>query len=303
MFRHPLFFMRTAILLLLLLIADIGTTQSQSDRYVIASIKESVCFLASDSLKGRAAGSEGERCAADYIFAHFKEIEHCKVSRQPFHFVHDSIKYKSQNIIGFIDKNCTETILICAHYDHIGMGGELSLNGGLKAIHNGADDNASGVALLLDIARNLTFSDIKCNVLLLASSGHELGLYGSRYFVEHTPKKYNKIVYMINVDMVGRMDKDSTLYYDCDSTQLKPLEIYGLTYNKLHLKKSTMDRIDLLDSKWYVQRGIPCITLSTGMHLDYHKSTDDAEYINFNGIALTEQFVVDYLKVLGYIKQ
>jgi len=271
------------------------TAQVLSDSSRLAYVKDVVTYLASDSLEGRGFGSKGERLAANYIFTKFKENKRCNVVRQPFVIKIDSNIYNSQNILCFVNNGAPKTVIIMAHYDHLGWGGLLSKSNGTVAIHNGADDNASGVALVLDLARTLSRIKTKCNYLFVAFSGHELGLFGSKYFSEHISSKYKKIVLTINLDMVGRMDGDRSFYYDCTSGS-EVVETDSTYLNiGLKIRKSPHDRILVLDSKWFALKKIPGITLTTGMHNDYHKISDDAQYINFVGMLKIEKFILKYL--------
>jgi Zn-dependent M28 family amino/carboxypeptidase len=112
-----------------------------------------------------------------------------------------------RNVLGFIDNHQPSTIVIGAHYDHLGYGNEGSLHRGEKMIHNGADDNASGVVSLLLLAEKLMGRKTSNNYLFLAFSGEEKGLYGSNYLQKIRPLISVKVNYMINLDMVGRLMK------------------------------------------------------------------------------------------------
>ena len=121
-------------------------------------------------------------------------------------------KRTGRNIIGYLDNGSASTVVIGAHYDHLGYGEDSNglYRGAEKLIFNGADDNASGVAAMIELARLLKTSSLRSNnYLFIAFSGEELGLFGSKYFVEHPTVDLAKVNYMINLDMVGRL-KDST---------------------------------------------------------------------------------------------
>ena len=166
-------------------------------------IKTDVAFLASDELEGRQTGTEGEKKAAVYISKRFKELElepkGTQNYLQPFTFKpktnpHDQVKFDvngdgtitGNNVVGYINNRAKNTVIIGAHYDHLGFGGEGSLyRDSIKAIHNGADDNASGVAILLNLAAKLKDKNTKNNYLFMAFSGEEMGLLGSNYFVKN----------------------------------------------------------------------------------------------------------------------
>src|SRR6267154_5584955 len=182
-------------------------------------IKQHIRILAADSMQGRGAGSPGESMAASYIEKQFKKIKLSPMDEertylQSFPFkggVHGTgTEGTAHNIIGYLDNGAANTIIIGAHYDHLGLGengSSLDANPQGK-IHNGADDNASGVAGLIELARYFERNKKKenYNFLFIAFSGEELGLFGSKYFTEHPSIDLTNVNYMINLDMIGRLD-------------------------------------------------------------------------------------------------
>lgn len=145
--------------------------------------------LASDSLQGREGGTFYEQVAAKFILEEFSSIPNCRAKLQSFRFTKDSMRSKSQNIIAYFDHHAPKTLLLSAHYDHIGLGGDLSMSQGVHAVHNGADDNASGVALMLGLAKALSAECKTYNLLFVSYGAHEKGLYGSSNFFNKA-KKY-----------------------------------------------------------------------------------------------------------------
>lgn len=255
-----------------------------------------VSHLASDFYKGRGGGTKEEALAAAYIAREFSTIKGVKIKIQPFNFIFKDSTYHSQNVLAFLNNRQAETIIFSAHYDHIGMGGELSLNHVVNQVHNGADDNASGVALILSLAQSLSQEKTPYNYLFIAYGAHEIGLFGSAYFAQNQAKKHKKINRVINFDMVGRLSSENKVYYDC-SNHLTA-EFDSLKTVTLNVVKSNTDRINTLDTKWLVMQNIPSVTFSTGRHLDYHKTTDDVEHINFDGMAKIKAFLLDWLKTI-----
>ncbi len=198
------------------------------------------------------------------------------------------------NVIGFIDNGAANTIILGAHYDHLGYGEDHnSLFTGTKPqIHNGADDNASGTAALIEISKLLRASKLKNNNYLFVSfSGEELGLFGSKYFIEHSPVNLSSANYMINMDMVGRLN---------DSTHGLNIGGYGTSpvWGQLLSEKDKFFTIKFdssgsgpSDHTSFYRKDIPVLFFFTGVHGDYHKPTDDADKINYNG----ELMVVKYI--------
>lgn len=275
-------------------------------------IKDDVTFLASDALEGRQTGTEGEKKAGKYISKRFKELglqpKGSQNYLQPFSFrpktnPHDEVKFDingdgtitGNNVVGFLDNKAENTIIIGAHYDHLGFGGEGSLyRDSIKAIHNGADDNASGVAVLLNLAAKLKIKNTNNNYLFMAFSGEEMGLLGSNYFVKNPTIDIKKISYMINMDMVGRMKKDSSL------------AVYGTGTSPIfkQVLKSHNDNFRLVqqesgvgpsDHTSFYLADIPVLHFFTGQHEDYHKPGDDSEKLNYDGMHLIADYIFNII--------
>ncbi|UOY08902.1 M20/M25/M40 family metallo-hydrolase [Muricauda sp. SCSIO 64092] len=265
------------------------------------SLKEDVAFLASDALKGRATGSTDEIEAATYLAKRLESMGYdskggagtyfqtftFKNKRDP----HQEIQYVSAgdstitgtNVMGFWDNKAEKTIVLGAHYDHLGMGGEGSLYRGEPEIHNGADDNASGVAAILKLAHHLKDSLTATNIMVQFYSGEELGLLGSNYFCKNPTIDLEKVSYMINLDMVGRLREDKTLSISGVGTS--PIWKQTLNANnngfKLVLNESGVGPSD--HTSFYLQ-DIPALHFFTGQHEDYHRPTDDADKLNYDGM-------------------
>lgn len=201
------------------------------------------------------------------------------------------------NVIGYIDNRAATTVILGAHYDHLGYGedGNSMLRTGEKLIHNGADDNASGTAALIELARILKASKAKHNnYLFIAFSGEELGLFGSKYFADHPTIDLTTANYMINMDMVGRLN---------DSTKVLTVGGYGTSpqwatvINPQDKKLPFVIKIDSSgvgpsDHTSFYKKDIPVLFFFTGQHKDYHRPTDDADKINYTG----ELKVVEYIR-------
>lgn len=261
-----------------------SVSAQEMDPLAYANMKSAVEYLASDSLMGRGVGSVYEKRAADYIASTLKRSGY-KVKQQKFSFEFDSLEYNSQNVIGFKNNHKDSTILITAHYDHLGLGQYKAVSQSGQ-IHNGADDNASGVAILLQLADDFHDSIQNYNLLFVSYSGHELGLFGSKYFSEHVRSKYSKIALALNMDMVGRMDDEYTCYFE--SKHLNFESLVNVREN-VKWKLSTKERLTILDSKWLSEKGVPSFTISTGIHLDYHRYSDDIQYMNWDGMERIHQ--------------
>jgi len=200
------------------------------------------------------------------------------------------------NVIGYISNNAANTIVIGAHYDHLGYGGDESLYRGEPKIHNGADDNASGTAALIEIARYLKSADYKNNnYLFIAFSGEEKGLLGSNYFVKHPTIPLESINYMFNMDMVGRLKtEDPTLLVNGVGTSSAwKISMDYLKVDSLKIK-TTESGVGPSDHTSFYLKNIPVLHFFSGTHSDYHKPSDDEPLINYPG----EYRILNYMTQL-----
>lgn len=188
-----------------------------------------------------------------------------------------------------------EYVVVGAHYDHLGMGGpgSSSRRPDTLAVHNGADDNASGVSVLLEIAGKLKKNQdqLKRSVLLVAFGAEEMGLLGSKYFVNHPPVPLEKMEAMINLDMVGRLDTIRGIQIGGSGTSLEGDSLIRHT-NQDTKFKLTMNREGNgpSDHASFYGRNIPVFFITTGAHADYHTPDDDLDRINFTGMEAVAAF-------------
>jgi Peptidase family M28/PDZ domain len=212
------------------------------------------------------------------------------------------------NVIGYIDNGAATIVILGAHFDHLGYGedGNSMLRTGEHLIHNGADDNASGIAALIELARKLKTSNAKNNnYLFIAFSGEELGLFGSKYFTEHSTIDLKNVDYMINMDMVGRLN-DSTKVVTIGGYGTSPTWGEVFSANKLSEKNKTslVFKYDSSgtgpsDHTSFYRKDIPVLFYFTGLHSDYHKPTDDADKINYNGEVVIIQQIYNVIESLN----
>ena len=185
-----------------------------------------------------------------------------------------------------------ESVVVGAHYDHLGWGDRHFAMDSVHAIHYGADDNASGVAGLLELAEYFASNrkPLKRSIIFIAFSGEEEGLFGSDYFVEHPLVPFKNVVAMLNMDMIGRME-DSTLILEGTGTSPAWKEIIPALEgaNTFHLKMNKSGRGPSDHEKFYF-KNLPVLFFFTGFHPDYHKATDTKEKINTTGEAKIVNF-------------
>lgn len=202
---------------------------------------------------------------------------------------------QGRNIVGYVDNGGDQTIVFGAHYDHLGYGedGNSMIRTGEKLIHNGADDNASGTAALIELARMLKKTKgAKDNYLFIAFSGEELGLYGSKYYVENPVVPATKVNYMINMDMVGRLnDSSKTITIGGYGTSPSWSTLLASVKNPGFSIKFDSSGTGPSDHTSFYRKDIPVLFFFTGLHGDYHRPSDDAMKINYEG----ELMIVKYI--------
>lgn len=276
-------------------------------------IIEDVSFLADDKLEGRGTGTEGEKKAAEYIAERFKSIglegHGTNGYFQDFTFKpktdpHSEVKFTEtnsdstitgRNILAFLDNNASQTIVIGAHYDHLGYGNDGSLyRGEEKAVHNGADDNASGVAVMLNLASRLKETNKGNNYLFMAFSGEEMGLLGSNYFVKNATIATDSINYMLNMDMVGRLKADSTLAVYGTGTSPIFKQVVTAT-NEVFKIVEHESGVGPSDHTSFYLNDIPVLHFFTGQHEDYHRPSDDSDKLNYAGMELISDFIYNII--------
>src|SRR5574343_408774 len=284
----------------------------ESDAAEIAqpkSLKKHISYLSSDELQGRLTGSVGEKKAAEYIVKEFKALGlkpyanksylqtfNYKVKVNP-HSTNaaDDKSNSGTNVIAYLDNKASKTIVIGAHYDHLGLNehNHSTKPNATGEIHNGADDNASGVAGVLELARMFSQNKTKENVnyIFALFSGEEDGLIGSKHMAETLKTLYPNVVTMINMDMIGRLDKDKSLVVGGIGTAPDFSNI--VTKNKPAGFNVTLDNTGQgpSDHTSFYLKDIPVLYFFTGTHDDYHKPSDDEDKINYYGV----RNIVDYV--------
>ena len=201
----------------------------------------------------------------------------------------------AHNVVGLIDNHATHTIILGAHLDHLGYNQDkhgLDLN---NYVHNGADDNASGTAALIELAKSLIKKAPKNNnYLIIHFSGEELGLLGSKYWLDH-PTYNGNFNYMINMDMVGRYDTARKLTIGGFGTSSKWAEILAKTPTPL-LTHYDSAGTGPSDHASFYRKDMPVLFMFTGSHTDYHKATDDWDKVNYEGEKEIVRLVQNILK-------
>ncbi len=285
------------------------------------NLRKHVEYLASDALEGRRTGEPGAATAAGYIVNAFAKIKLKPGVRMP----NGKLNYmqtfpgkaaspdkpvSGYNVIGILEgrdkvlKN--EAIVIGAHYDHLGKGGEGSLAPNSTEVHHGADDNASGTSAIFELARQ--FAKAKSNkrtIIFIAFSGEEEGLFGSKYYTNNPVFPIENTIAMFNLDMVGRL-KDGKLSIGGIGTASEWNQLVkrkneimvdgpsGNTVGNHFTLQLTEDGFGPSDHASFYMKKVPVLFFFTGTHLDYHKPSDTAEKINYEG----EVKIISYVSSL-----
>lgn len=264
-----------------------------------SAVRRDIAYLASDALQGRATGTPGNDSAAAYIARRYAALGLRPLSTdyvQPF-VAHPLARMRTARVAGLRTQNVMallpgrdpalrgQYIVLGAHFDHLGRSTEGALDPDLpNAVRKGADDNASGTAAVLELARLLAARPPRRSVIFANFSGEELGLLGSAYWVEHSPVPLDSIVAMLNFDMVGRLRGDTLLVLGASSGK-EFRALLDSTPTALHVVAPPGDGYGPSDQSSFFAKDIPVMQFFTNLHADYHRASDVAEKINAGGEA------------------
>jgi Zn-dependent M28 family amino/carboxypeptidase len=302
---------------LLGVLAAVSVAGAQAQQINEAELRTHIEYLASDKLGGREPGTKGEKLAYTYIQKQFKAygllpkgekgyLQHFtyKTMMSPHDTVAKGKEKNGTNVIGFLDNGAEYTIVIGGHYDHLGQhehGSSLDREKQKGVIHNGADDNASGTAGVLALAKYFAGNNVreKTNFLFMCYSAEEDGLIGSKYFTSHPTMELSKISCMINMDMVGRLN-DSTKKVMVFGVGTSPAytDVFASVRTPLTLSYDSSG-VGPSDQTSFYLKNIPVLHFFSGQHTDYHKSTDDADKINYAGEKLILELIADIATTLS----
>ncbi|HUP20959.1 MAG TPA: M20/M25/M40 family metallo-hydrolase [Gemmatimonadota bacterium] len=297
-----------------------------------AEICATIAVLAHDSLAGRAAGTPEGAAAAEWIADRFAELGllapeggHLqsfafprRLARDPHAEVaaraagseeaSDAETAVTANVVGIVrgfDPALSgQAVVIGAHYDHLGRAGEPgervagSLDPGSDAVHNGADDNASGVAGLLELAGRFAADPPGRTVVFLAFGAEEPGILGSRHWVRNPLWPLDRTVAMVNLDMIGRMRERLTVY-GTGTSEIWPALLDSLEAAGAPPIQRVPDGIGPSDHAAFYPEGVPVIALFTGTHEDYHRPTDDVELVHADGAARVVEFAAALVEAIA----
>ena len=253
----------------------------------------SIEYLASEELKGRGLGTKEIDQAADYIAQAFKEAGLKSFTEDYYqNFTHKFDKkgeLKLKNVVGYIEGTDAKLkdypVVISAHYDHLGLGWPDVRKGNEGKIHYGADDNASGVAIMLELARTMSKSKPKRSIVFLACTAEEAGLIGSRYFVAHSKDYFKGEIFAnVNLDTDGSLfDKKLMVLNGNSATEWKFI-FMGTDYTTGVKSEVITQELDASDQVAFIEKGIPAVQLFTGATEHYHRPSDTYKTIDGKGL-------------------
>ncbi len=265
------------------------------------AIRQTVGVLASDALEGRQAGSRGGQAAAAFLVTELK-----KTALEPAgtYQWYQEFGNNCRNILakktGSDPALREEVILLGAHFDHVGYGNVNNSRGGVGQIHNGADDNASGTSLLLSMARALdAHPPLRRTVIIAFWDSEENGLIGSTHWMNSGLVRTDRIRAVINTDMVGRLRND-TIKVQGWRSMAGFREILARANQSSKLRIKFDDTVNSDSDHWpFYSRRIPALQVDTELHEDYHRPTDDADRIDFEGIERISRWIFREVLTLG----
>ena len=274
-------------------------------------LQRDVEYLAHDRLEGRATGTAGNDSAAAWIAARFSAMGleplqgsylHRFTARPAAHGT-DGPGLATQNVVAFLRGRDSllrgQVIVVGAHFDHLGRGGRGALDPEAgTAIRNGADDNASGTAAVLELARILERSPPRRSVLFALFSGEELGLLGSQHFVARSPVPVDSMAAMLNFDMVGRLRGRRLIVYGIETARELRALVDSANGGRLDVH-GVGDGFGRSDHSSFYAVGVPVLHFFTNVHEDYHRATDDAHKINAAGIVDVVQLAERVVRAIG----
>jgi Zn-dependent M28 family amino/carboxypeptidase len=298
---------------LAVLAATAGQAEAQMDlrEAAAARVTADLQFLAADSLEGRGVGTAGLDAAAAYVARVFEDCGLDPAGTDGYYQVFEisptapGVAHTNlggsvvKNVVGVLEgrgRLADEVVVIGAHYDHLGFGGGFSLDpDSAEVVHNGADDNGSGTAALLEAVRMLSprLGPEQRTIVFVAFTAEELGTIGSQYYAANPVRPTEQTYAMVNMDMVGRLRHDSLIVIGVGSAPELPGIIDSLNQDYQFVLSSQEDPWGRSDHSSFYAHQIPVVHLFTNVHEDYHRTTDDWDKINVEGVAKIAAFASD----------
>ena len=275
------------------------------DTTAVARLRADVAYLASDALGGRGTGTPGNDSAAAHIARRFAALRlaappggHLQrfdaLSAADAHAGRTEVR-RTQNVVALLPGTdpvlAGEWVVVGAHFDHLGREGANAMDPQAgDAIRNGADDNASGTAAVLELARRFADRPARRPLAFVLFSGEELGLLGAEHFVANAPFDVARAQAMLNFDMVGRLRNDRLIVYGTGTAAELPAVLAAANVAPPLDVSPVPDGFGPSDHSAFHGRGVPVLHFFTDLHDDYHRATDDAALVNHEGMARVVDF-------------
>lgn len=287
-----------------------GRAYAQRLDSIEISLRKNVAYLTDYSMLGRGAGSEQEKRAAAYLYDQLLDagvIMLTPETGEDFYIVQNGDTLHSQNVIGIVEgydpKLRNEYVVVGAHYDHLGTSVLKRDGKEVEQIYYGADDNASGVATLIEVARQVASQHFmfRRSVIFALFGAEELGMMGSWYFLNRSFRHADDIVAMINLDMVGRSGRDNTMQVYTADANVEMMEIINwLSGRALSIApKYTPTDYFPSDHRNFYQKGIPVALFTSGTHRDYHTVRDTPDKLDYSQMEKLVEYVYSMAEVLA----
>ena len=269
---------------------------------MLVRMEQNVRHVVADGYNGRKAGSADEKAVAEYLYGQLEKMGVTMltpIEGDDFFMVQGADTIHSRNVVGVIEgydsKLKNEYVVIGAHYDHIGTRKMVQDGVEYVQVYPGADDNASGVATLLEVAREISLQHFmfRRSVIIAFFGGNELGTAGSWYFLNRSFPQVENIVAMINLDMVGRSGKENKMQVFVAGANR---ELVGMTRQlsgralSLAPEYTPIDYV-ASDHRNFYEKGIPSVLFTTGMHRDYHTVRDTPDKLDYSQMGRLVEYV------------
>jgi aminopeptidase N len=275
------------------------------------ALLEHVAWLAAPEREGRGLGTKGLEAAGDYVAAQFKAMglrpggdggsyfQSFSATRSP-----SGAPVSLRNVVGVLPGTKAEwagqSALLTAHYDHLGLGWPDVHKGDEGKLHPGADDNASGVAVMLELAKALASGEKpQRTIAFVAFSGEEAGLLGSKHYAEHPAFPLDKTIGVINLDTVGRLlEKKISVIATGSASEWQHI-FRGAGFVTGVEGRMIPDALESSDQKSFIEKGVPAVQIFTDPHADYHRPGDTVDKIDGPGLVKVATFVKEGIVYLG----
>jgi hypothetical protein len=267
--------------------ADLAAAARARDSIKATELKRHVEVLADDTFEGREAGSRGGRAAGAYLAREFERHKLKPAGGDGTYF--QAFNGNCRNLLGVWEGSDArlkqEYVVVCAHYDHVGYGSRRNSNGPIGYIHNGADDNASGAAALLETVEALALlgQPLSRSVLFVLFDSEENGLNGSKHWVAQPTVPLARITTAINLDMIGRLRNERLTVYGTRTSQGLRRVVCEANRDCNLLIDFTWEMSSDSDHYTFFTAGVPVLMFHTGLHEDYHRPSDDTAKVNVDG--------------------